>query len=94
MQPNLLIVGLAQAARLSAKVIGVGHHVVTRHVMQYPTPRLPTAHGAGHTLTAHDHGDLKAGTLRHGVDQVSLEILMLGNLLEKSLAFAAIFTAT
>jgi hypothetical protein len=28
------------------------------------------------------------------VDQVSLEILMLGNLLEKSLALAAIFTAT
>jgi len=32
---------------------------VPHHVMQDPTPRLPMAHSARHTLAAHDDGYLE-----------------------------------
>jgi hypothetical protein len=65
MQPNLLIISLAQAPWRSAKVLGVRHHIMARDIVQHPSPWLPTAHVTGHALTPHDNGNLKAGTLRH-----------------------------
>ena len=94
MQPNLLVIRVTQTSRFGAKVFGMRHQVMATHIVQHPTPRLPATHVTGHTLATHHHGDLEAGALRHRRDQVSFEILILGNLLEKSLAFAAIFTAT
>jgi hypothetical protein len=39
---------------------------MARDIVQYPTPRLPTAHGTRYTLAAHDDGNLEARAVIHG----------------------------